>query len=154
MLSDNGNNIKDNSGTPGILGYDPTSQQLVLLEAVSVTTDTVNGKNVKYGVLQSNASFSASSLAINDPVTTANKATVDAGGNLHVAIGGPLAAGTNVIGHVIVDSAGNVSVTNLPSLPAGTNVIGHVIVDSGSVSVSNFPSCPAIQRVDAQSGDF
>ncbi|SRR6266849_250039 len=51
-MTSNGNNIKDDSNSPGALAYDPVSQQLVLVQAVSVTTDTVNGKNVKYGALQ------------------------------------------------------------------------------------------------------
>lgn len=70
--------------------------------------------------------------------------TDESGHPLNINVDGSLnvdlAAGTQVIGHVIVDSAGNVSITSLPALPAGTNVIGHVILDSGSVSVSNFPA--------------
>ena len=40
-----------------------------------------------------------------------------------------LAAGTNVIGHVIADSGSTTAVTALPAIPAGTNLIGHVDVD-------------------------
>ncbi len=56
-----------------------------------------------------NASFSASSIAINDPTTTTNKATVDSSGNLHVAIAGALAAGTNVIGALVANQSVNLA---------------------------------------------
>lgn len=55
-----------------------------------------------------------------------------------------LAAGTNVIGHVISDSGSTTAVTSLPAIPSGTNVIGHVIADSGSTTaVTSLPALPA-----------
>jgi hypothetical protein len=55
----------------------------------------------------------------------------------------PIAAGTNVIGHVIVDSAPSTAVTGTVALtgavPAGTNVIGHVIVDTAPTTAVTGP---------------
>ncbi|MFI5091790.1 MAG: hypothetical protein ACHP7P_17275, partial [Terriglobales bacterium] len=46
-----------------------------------------------------------------------------------------LAAGSQVIGHVILDSGTVTAVTAITNaLPAGTNVIGHVILDSGTLT--------------------
>lgn len=74
--------------------------------------------------------------------TTWDRLRVDGSKNLDVLINGPIAAGTNVIGHVIVDSGTITNVTTVSTvtavttitnaLPAGTNVIGHVIVDSAA----------------------
>jgi hypothetical protein len=56
-------------------------------------------------------------------------------GNVGISSLPALAAGSNVIGHVIVDSAGTVTITSLPALPAGSNTIGGAqIVDAGGTN--------------------
>ena len=82
------------------------------------------------GSLNTSASFSASSVAINDPNTTTQKMAVDASGNASVKLGAAIPAGTNVIGHVIADSGSTTAVTQA----TGTNL--HTVVDSGAVNAS------------------
>src|SRR5579859_6856713 len=120
------------SGEVPLTVWDTTNHQLVPVQGVSATQDSTGQW---YAVLNVNASFSASSLAINDPTTTTQKMAVDASGNASVKLGAALPAGTNVIGHVIVDSAGSVSITSLPSLSAGSANIGSVeILDSAGTN--------------------
>jgi hypothetical protein len=116
-------------------GYDPSGHQIVALEAVSVATDATTG--TVYGVLSSNASFSASSISINDPTTTSQKAGVNAAGSLQTAgqgVAGTPAGGVmsiqGVAGGTAVPVSGSISATN-PSVgtdgsatPASSTLIG------------------------------
>lgn len=66
-----------------MIGYDPTGHQLVPLQVVSVVQDSATGQY--YGVLNVNASFSASSLAINDGSNSSNKLAVDSNGKIGIS---------------------------------------------------------------------
>ncbi len=96
-----------------------------------------------------NASFSASSIAINDPTTTTNKATVDGSGNLHVAIAGALAAGTNVIGALVANQSVNLAQVG------GSNVALGQAAMAASVPVvvaSNQSAVPVSGTITANAG--
>lgn len=70
------------SGEAPTLGYDPTTTHALLpLKVVSVTTDSITGQ--EYGTLDVNASFSASSLAINDANTPANTLLINNDGSIN-----------------------------------------------------------------------
>ncbi len=115
--------------------WDSAGHQVVTAQAVSVATDTQTGQ--KYGVMNVNASFSASSLAINDPTTTSQKAGVNAGGSLQVAgqgVAGTPAGGVisiqGVAGGTALPISGTISATN-PSvgtdgsaIPTSSTLIG------------------------------
>jgi len=112
------------------LGYDPTTNHAyVPLQVINVVQDPTTGQ--WYGVLNVNASFSASSLALNDPTTPANKATVDAGGNLHVAIGNtpvPVALTTDVIPDTV--ATGNLTAAQpTPGTPVAGGTVSIALGD-------------------------
>lgn len=76
--------------------------------------------------------------------STAGYTVIGCLGQIDDDVKGPIAAGTNVIGHVIADTGSTTAVTALPAIPAGTNVIGHVITDTGSTTaVTALPATPA-----------
>lgn len=127
-MSSNGEIPLDDNKKPALAGYDATGHQIVAAEIVSVTTDSTTG--VQHGALNVNATFSASSIAINDPTITTQKMTVDASGNASVKLGLALPAGSANIGGVeLVDSAG----TNKATIDGSGNI--HTL-ESNSSSIS------------------
>jgi hypothetical protein len=71
------------SGEIPALGYDPTTKHaMVPLEVVNVVQDATTGQ--WYGILNVNASFNASSLAVNDANTPANTLLVNSDGSINV----------------------------------------------------------------------
>ncbi len=131
----NGQAAKDDNNAPAVAGWDATGHQIATVEIVSVSTDATTG--VKHGALNVNATFSASSLSINDPTTTSQKAGVNAGGSLQVAgqgIAGTPAGGVvtiqGVAGGTAVPVSGSISATN-PSvgtdgsaIPTSSTLVG------------------------------
>lgn len=73
--------LKDASDIPASGFFDPVSHELVAAEVVSVTRDSVTGK--LYGILNTNATFYATSIALNDANATSHTVTIDSSGNLH-----------------------------------------------------------------------
>lgn len=86
------------------------------LVTIGTTTDT-SAATTLVGLLKALKALLAGGLP----------AALSGAGNLKVVINEAIAAGTNVIGHIIVDSGVITSVTAITNaLPAGTNTIGSV----------------------------
>jgi hypothetical protein len=116
----NGQVPRDDNDVPSLGLWDSTGHQIVPAQAVSVATDS---SGQKYGVMNVNASFSAASLAINDPTTTTQKAGVNAGGSLQVA--GQGIAGTPAGGVVSIQGVASgtvVPISGTITANAGTNL--------------------------------
>lgn len=63
-------------------------------------------------------------------------------GQIDDDVKGPIAAGTNVIGHVIADTGSTTAVTALPAIPAGTNLIGKAGIDQTTPGTTNGVQLP------------
>jgi hypothetical protein len=116
----NGQVPRDDNDVPSLGLWDSTGHQIVPAQAVSVATDS---SGQKYGVMNVSASFSAASLAINDPTTTTQKAGVNAGGSLQVA--GQGTAGTAAGGVVSIQGVASgtvVPISGTITANAGTNL--------------------------------
>lgn len=101
----------------------PTAEPVYLVDANGNPISSTNALNV-------NASFSASSVAINDPTVTTQKMGVNAQGQITSQIAD--SAGTNIAG---VDSSHNLLTKVNAALPTGTNVIGGIeLVDSAGTN--------------------
>ena len=98
--------------------------------AKAVSLVDANGNPISLAnAMPTTASFSASSVAINDPNTTTQKMAVDASGNASVALGVALPAGTNAIGTVTANAGtgnfNNASVsTDGSAIPGSSTLIG------------------------------
>lgn len=137
---------RDDNNTPVVAGYDASGHQVVAAEIVSVSTDSTTG--VKHGALNVNASFSASSLSINDPNTTSQKAGVNAAGSLQVA--GQGTAGTPAGGVVSIQGVASgtaVKVDNSAvTQPTNITQMGGSAVSLGSKTSAN--SMPVVIASD------
>jgi len=99
--------------------------------AVTSITDPVAVTGTFYQATQPvSGTVAVSNLPVTQPVSgTVGVNNFPATQPVSGTVTADLAAGTNVIGHVIADSGSTTAVTALPAIPAGTNLIGHVDVD-------------------------